>query len=186
MYKKIKNQPIFKLCGENLQIEDSYLGVIFNYNGSFVKARDKLMDQARKALYCLYRKLRNISIPIDLQFKLFDTLILPILTYGSEIWGYENTKQLEKLHLQFCRNILGVRTTTPNFMTYGELGRTPIDILCIKLRIVNFWNRLISNKKKLSCILYKIMFNLSIIDNVQFKWLNFIKSIFEKTGLNYL
>ena len=61
-------------------------------------------------------------------------------------------------------------------MTYGELGRTPIDILCIKLRIVNFWNRLV----------YKIMFNLSIIDNVQFKWLNLIKSIFEKTGLNYL
>ena len=74
-----------------------------------MKARTKLMDQARKALYCLYRKLRNISIPIDLQFKLFDTLILPILTYGYEIWGYENTKQLEKLHLQFCRNILGVR-----------------------------------------------------------------------------
>jgi len=30
------------------------------------------------------------------------------------------------------------------------------------------------------------MLNLSIIDNVQFKWLNFIKSIFEKTGLIYL
>jgi hypothetical protein len=43
-------------------------------------------------------------------------------------------------------------------MTYGELGRTPIDI-CIKLRIVNVWNRLISNEKKLSCISYKIMFN---------------------------
>ena len=97
--------------------------------------------------------------------------MLPILTYGSEIWGYENTKQLEKLPLQVCRNILSVRTTTPNFLTYGELGRIPIDILYIKLRIVNFWNRLISNKKKLSCILYKIMFNLSIIDNVQFKWL---------------
>ena len=126
------------------------------------------MDQARKALYCLYRKLRNISIPIDLQLKLFDTLILLILTYGCEVWGYENTKQLEKLHLQFCRNILGIRTTTPNFMTYGELGRTPIDILCIKLRIVYFWNRLISNERKLNCILYKIMFNLNIIDNVQF------------------
>ena len=25
------------------------------------------------------------------------------------------------------RNILGVRTTTLKFMTYGELGRTPID-----------------------------------------------------------
>jgi hypothetical protein len=51
---------------------------------------------------------------------------------SCEVWGYENTKQLGKLHLQFCRNILGVRTTTPNFMTYGELDRTPIDILCIK------------------------------------------------------
>jgi hypothetical protein len=28
--------------------------------------------------------------------------------------------------------------------------------------------------------------NLSIIDHVQFKWLKIIKSIFEKTGLNYL
>jgi hypothetical protein len=82
-----------------------------------VKARAKLMDQARKALYCLHRELRNISIPIDLQLKLFDKLIFPILTYGCEIWGYENTKQIEKLHLQFCRNILGVRTTTPNVMT---------------------------------------------------------------------
>ena len=90
---KSKNQPIFKLCGENLQIEDSYsyLGVILNYNGSLVKARAKLMDQAHKALYCLNRKLRSISIPIDLQLKLFDTLILPIFTYGCEVWGNENT-----------------------------------------------------------------------------------------------
>jgi hypothetical protein len=56
---------------------------------------------------------------------------------------------------------------------------SPVDI-CIKLRIVNFWNRLISNEKKRDCTLCKIMFNLSIIDNVQFKWLNLIKSIFVK------
>jgi hypothetical protein len=56
----------------------------------------------------------TILFKIDLQLILFDTLILPILTYGCEIWGYENTKQLEKPHLQICRNILGVRTTTPN------------------------------------------------------------------------
>ena len=102
-----------------MQIEDSYsyLGVLFNYSDSFVKKRTKLMDQARKVLYCLYRKLRNISIQIDLQLKLFDSLILPILTYGCEVWDYENTDLLEKLHLHYCRNILGVRTTTPNFMT---------------------------------------------------------------------
>ena len=56
----------------------------------------------------------------------------------------------------------------------------------MQLRIVNVWNRLISNEKKLSCMLYKTMFNLSIIDNVQFKLLTFIRSIFERTGLNYI
>ena len=68
-----------------------------------MKVRAKLMDQARKALYCLYRKLRSISIPIDLQLKLFDTLILPILTYDCEVWGYENTNLLKQLHLQYCK-----------------------------------------------------------------------------------
>ena len=118
--------------------------------------------------------MRNIYVPLDLQLKLFAILILPILTYGCEVCGYENTKLLEKLHLQYCRNILGVRTTTPNFMTYGELGRTPI-ALCIKLKLIKiiiFWNRLISNEKKHSFFLCKIMFNLNIIDNVQLKWLN--------------
>ena len=60
----------------------------------FVKARAKLMDQAGKALYCLYRKLRNITIPIDLQLKLFDTLILP--RGGSRIssWGRGELKKI--------------------------------------------------------------------------------------------
>jgi hypothetical protein len=33
---------------------------------------------------------RAVAIPIDCQLKLFDQLILPILSYGTEIWGHEN------------------------------------------------------------------------------------------------
>jgi hypothetical protein len=51
-----------------------------------------------------------------LQLKLFD-----ILTYGCEVWGYENVQVLEKIRLQFCRNILKIRTSTPNLMSYGEI-----------------------------------------------------------------
>ena len=32
----------------------NYLGLLFNYNGNFFKAIQKLVDQARKALYSLY------------------------------------------------------------------------------------------------------------------------------------
>ena len=53
------------------------------------------MYQARKALYCLHRKLRNISIPIGLQLKLFDTLILPILTYGCILYNILKIAELD-------------------------------------------------------------------------------------------
>jgi hypothetical protein len=81
----------------------SYLGVIFNYNGNVCTARKKLLDQANKALYALYRKIRNLAIPIDLQLKLFDSLITPILVYSCEVWGFENKQGIEKMHLQYCK-----------------------------------------------------------------------------------
>jgi hypothetical protein len=33
------------------------------------------------------KKIRNLAIPIDLQLKLFDSLITPILVYSCEVWG---------------------------------------------------------------------------------------------------
>ena len=71
-------------------------------------ARKKLVDQAQKALYSLYKQICNINIPIDLQLKLFDALVYPILTYSADIWGFENKNIIEKIHLQFCKKILGV------------------------------------------------------------------------------
>jgi hypothetical protein len=66
----------------------------------------RLIDQANKALYALYYKLRNLTIPIDLQLKLFDSLIAPILVYSCEIWGIENKQGIEKLQLQFKKKNL--------------------------------------------------------------------------------
>ena len=90
-----------------------------------------------------------------LQLKLFD-----ILTYGCEVWGYENVQVLEKIRLQFCRNILKIRTSTPNFMSYGEIDRVPIDVV-INVRMISFWNKLLTYDQKLSSILYRIMYKLS-------------------------
>ena len=80
-----------------------------------------MVDQAQKALYALYRKIYNLAIPVDLQLKLFDSLVTPILLYSSEIWGFGCISNIEKIHLQFCKRVLSVRSSTP-FMVYGELG----------------------------------------------------------------
>lgn len=46
----------------------------------------------------MYRKIKYITFPVDLQLHLFDTLIISILLYSSEVWGFENkyTCNIEK------------------------------------------------------------------------------------------
>ena len=109
--RKMENPPVFTFNDEVIEIVNSYSyhGLAMNYNGSFVKAKSKLIEQARSALFAVYRRIKNQPIPVDLQLKLFDSLVEPILLYGSEVWGFENTCSLEKIHLQFCKKILQVR-----------------------------------------------------------------------------
>jgi hypothetical protein len=100
-----------------------------------------------QALYALYRKIRNLAIPIDVQLKLFDSLITLIFVYSCEVWGFENKQGIEKIHLQYCKRILNLRSSTPNFMVYGEIGRFPVEII-IKLRMATFWNNMLCNNNK--------------------------------------
>ena len=185
--RKCRNAQNFRLYGANIEVVDSYsyLGIIFNYNGSFKTARTKLVDQARKAMYALYRKISYINLPIDLQLKLFDSLVSPVLLYASEVWGFENKDNIERVHLQFCKNILKVRNSTPNYMVYGELGRFSLEII-VKIKMILFWNELLSKSNKLSSIMYKIMFTLSINDQSKFKWIEYIKSICDECGLSFI
>ena len=52
-------------------------------------------------MHLLLKKNRSLNVPLDLQLKLFDHTIVPILLYGEEIWGFENIEIIEKLHNEF-------------------------------------------------------------------------------------
>ena len=183
---KVRRKFEFKLQGKNIELVDtySYLGLIFKCNGTFNEAKKKLVNQAQKALYSLYKSIRNQAIPLDLQLKMFDAMVEPILLYGCEIWGYENLKILEQIHLNFCKRILRVRSSTPNYMVYGELGRFPLEIK-VKIRMTSFWRR-IMHGDKLSSNMYRLLLSLMQNSGQSFKWLNFIESIFNDTGLGYV
>ena len=87
--RKMKQNFDFKLQGKHIEVVDthSYLCLIFKCNGIFLEAKRKLVNQAQKGLYSLYTNIRNQAIPTDLQLKLFDAMVEPILLYGCEIWG---------------------------------------------------------------------------------------------------
>ena len=133
---KIKNIPIFKYGDQELDVvfEYNYLGIIFNYNGSFIKAKERLADQATKALFALIAKSRKLNLPLDIQLHLFDALVMPILLYGSEVIGHDNNYVLEKVHLKFCKMILHINKKTPTCMVLGELGRFPIEVYTRRIR----------------------------------------------------
>ena len=56
-----------------------YLGDIFSSNRPFHKTEKHYVEQARKAIYVLFKRMRNLDISIDLQLYLFDHVILPIV-----------------------------------------------------------------------------------------------------------
>ena len=104
----------------------------------------------------MHKLVRKEALPVDIQLLLLDSMIEKIFIHGSEVWGYENLKFIEQIHLKYCKRVLQVRNTTPNFMVLGELGRFPIEVK-VKLRMISFWSRLIQSESKLSSILYKLM-----------------------------
>ena len=56
-------------------------------------------------MYATIRNMRRLHLPIDLQLSIFDTIVRPIMLYGSEVWGFEKNDILEKLgqHLIFFK-----------------------------------------------------------------------------------
>jgi len=98
---------------------------LFSKNRSFLQTKQHAVEQSRKALFCLYRKIRNLDLPIDCQLKLCDNTVLPVLLYGCENWAL---KQLEKVHTDILKRILHVKQSTPHVMLYGDLGRYPVSI----------------------------------------------------------
>ena len=79
-------------------------------------------------MHVVFKQIRNINIPIDLQLYLFGHAILPIALFGCGIWGFENSQIIENIHNDFLRQIINLRKSTPTYMLHAELGRYPIPI----------------------------------------------------------
>ena len=73
--------------------------------------------------------------------KVFDSRIVSILLYGSEIWGYESRNQIEKIHLRFCKFVLCVGQSANSAAVSGECGRPPSYIQYNK-RFIKYWLKL--------------------------------------------
>ena len=97
----------FKIGDHTIKITSKYkyLGVIFSRSGSFLNARKHLVEQSKKAMHLLFTRANNLDLPADLKLKRFDNTVIPILTFGSEVWGFEGLDIIERVHTDFLRRI---------------------------------------------------------------------------------
>ena len=77
------------------------MGVTLSCNGSFYQAQKAVSEQGSRALFSLYALVDKIEFDISDKLKLFDSMISPILNYGSEIWGFLKHQILKKSILDF-------------------------------------------------------------------------------------
>jgi hypothetical protein len=111
--KRKFSQFNFTTDSQHIEVVEKYkyLGVILSYNGNLKHAAEHMYNKDLKALFSLKSKILDFEFSsIKLKLKLFDTLIRPITTYGSEI-GISDFSQndlkrdnllFEKIHM-FCK-----------------------------------------------------------------------------------
>ncbi|XP_077346373.1 uncharacterized protein LOC143990008 [Lithobates pipiens] len=120
-----------------------------NKSGSFKPAIEALKDKARRAYYAIRRQLYHLKPPVRVWLRIFDSVITPILLYGSEVWGpvtYPDQSKwdpspTETFHLEFCKHLLQVHRSTSNSACRSELGRFPL-LLAVQKRALSYWDHL--------------------------------------------
>ena len=58
-----------------------------HYTGNLEPGVKALSDQALRAINSLLVLFKRVSFDLKTKISLFDSLVTPILLYGSEVWG---------------------------------------------------------------------------------------------------
>jgi hypothetical protein len=174
---------VWKYSGEILEVVSQfcYLGINLAANGSTTTTIKSLSDQALAAYNSLLALFRRVSLDVKTKLTLFDSLVVPILLYGSEVWGVSATSEVDKLHIKFCKRILGVKRQTPNVAVLGELGRLPIAIKC-KERVLKYWLKVLNNTESPVFNLYMHQYNETLADPSCKNWAKHVRCILDDLG----
>ena len=159
----------------------------FKFNGHFNNNFEDLKEKGNRAMRSVVKKARRDKLPIDLQFDLFDKMVMPVILYGCEIWGYKNLGTLENLHLKFCKLVMKLKSSTPDVMVYGESGRLKVEYYA-KKRMINFWSTIAcGNRNKLAFIMLTNLCEQRYENGMSSsEWLVSLASMLGNYGINFI
>ena len=174
-----RGQPI------NVTSVYKYMGLLFTPYLSWVTAQKKLASQAQKSIYAIYGYQEPFGhFNIKQLLQLFDSMVKPILCYGSQVWGYKYSPDIEAIQLSFCKRYLGVKGSTNNSIVLGECGRLP---LCVTYysNFIKYWCKLTQMED--SRYPKRCYYMLKSLDNVnRITWATYIKNMLFMYGFGFV
>ena len=132
--------------------------------------------KAKYSLNSILSSLNTINChDINIFFKLFDTKVVPILSYSSEFWGVFNIEAIERVHTLAIKRFLKVSIHSPNAIVYAETGRVPLSINLV-ISSVKYWFKLLKRPESyLNKQAYLMM--LHNCENGKENWVTKIRNI---------
>ena len=94
---KVRRSTMFKYGCDIIEVVSDYvyLGIKMNFNNTFALAIKKQLDHGHRAQFSMLIKARNLDLSIDIQTKLFESIVCLILLDGSEVWGFQKIDMLQ-------------------------------------------------------------------------------------------
>ena len=170
----------FKISNEVLETVEKYkyLGIVLTELLDYNVTIDHLVNSASRALGSVIGKTKsNQYLGYASYTKLFDSLVCPILDYGSGVWNTGlNCKKLDQIQNRAIRYYLGVPRTSPIAGIEGMMGWTP-GIVRRDLESLCFYNQVI---KLPDTRLPKILYDMDKAHNGL--WSNNIENIAKCAG----
>ena len=132
-----------------------YLGTFLDEYLTFSKATEVLSTAANRALGGMINRFKNLKEKNYKTYtKLNESMVCPVMDYGSAIWGFKSYDKLEQIHNRAMRFFAGVHRLCPIPGFTGDMGW--VDCLSRwKIERVRLWNRLINTD---DCRLVKKVF----------------------------
>ena len=121
----------FSCCDKEIQLaaQCNYLGLLLTEFLDLGAMASAVANSASRALeLVIYKCKLNGGLPFKCFTKLYDSLVWPIIEYGSSIWGATKRSCIEAVQNRACRYYLRVGKYTPNLAVHGDIGWIPTQV----------------------------------------------------------
>jgi Reverse transcriptase (RNA-dependent DNA polymerase) len=116
-----------------------YLGIVLHSTKGLVGAADALAESGHKAMQVILGRCRQQCITqFDMKCRIFDRLVEPVMSYGSQIWGpdvfdskvtsdvaYSQWSAADKVHISYLRRMAGVGQVSVEVLM-RDFNRAPV------------------------------------------------------------